>query len=806
MIVVNKLGGSCLRSVEDYQKVIQIVTHTPCILVVSASYGTTETLFDCLRAASEKKNYLLKLNTLIQHHISQNQHLTNDQSIQKSILQDKEDIESLLHSVSLLGSYSQQQKDWVLGYGEYWSSRMIASFLGMPWVDAGQIITVNLHESIISIDWVETKKRLVKALKDLKDLKDQVIVMPGFVARDAQGLKALLGFNGSDFTAAIIAKLVKARHFYKWTDIDGIYTADPKLVKSAFAIPGLSYQEASELAYFGASVLHPQSVQPAIEANIPIHIKNYFKINNPGTTVSSKAGNSNLLVKGLSSIAGVVLINIEGTGLLGLCGVAGRLFHALSKGSISVILISQASSEHSISIVVKAEFGEQAVKIIRYEFDFELSNGVIQNIELKGQCAVVSAVGDGMSGTPGTAAKFFKMLYKENINILAIAQGSSERNISVVINESQTKRALCVLHGGFYLSSKTLSIGLIGPGGVGEELLDQIKKNKHRLKREMNVDLMVRGVMNSKLMLLHDKATEINDWKKSFKLNSVPRNMVDFITHIANPEIPHAVIVDCTSSAEIANQYRKILENGCHIVTPNKKANSSPLVEYKKLKNSVTACNRHYLYETTVCAGLPVIKTIQDLIATGDTIKRIEGIVSGTLSFIFNHCAQGVSFAQSVVKAYELGYTEPDPREDLNGLDVARKFVCLARELGYELSLSDIKLLDLVPQELKDESTANFLKKIYLYQQPIENKIKKLLAKNAAIAYVGVIEHGKISIQLNAYPASHPFANTTGTDNILLIQSNRYDKQPLIIQGPGAGKDVTAAGVFADLLKLASML
>jgi aspartokinase/homoserine dehydrogenase 1 len=803
MTVVNKLGGSCLRSVDDYKKVHQIITDTPCILVVSASYGTTEILLECLHSASLQKDYLPKLNALINTHSSQNHQLTNSQAIGKALLKDREDIAAILHSISLLGSYSQQQKEWLLGYGEYWSSKMIAGLIGMPWIDAGQIITINSQEGIISIDWAETKKRLTKAMKGINS---PVIVMPGFVARDSQGLRALLGFNGSDFTAAIIAKLIKAKHFYKWTDIDGIYTADPKLVKSAFAIPELSYQEASELAYFGASVLHPQSVQPAIEANIPIHIKNYFKMNSPGTTICSNPTKNNLIIKGLSSISNVALINIEGTGLVGLCGVAGRLFHSLSKADISVILISQASSEHSISIVVKAELGINAVKVLQYEFDTELKNEIIQNIGLIDDCAVISAVGDGMSGTPGVAAKFFEMLYKANINILAIAQGSSERNISAVIRHDHTQRALQVLHGGFYLSSKTLSIGLIGPGGVGAELLDQIKKSRLRLKREMNVDLKVRGIMNSKVMLLSEKHTKLSHWRDGLKLNSVPKNMQGFITHISSPEIPHAVIVDCTSSAELAKQYITILEKGCHIVTPNKKANSSALVEYKRLEACLNEHNSHYLYETTVCAGLPIIKTIQDLIATGDTVKRIEGIVSGTLSYIFHQCAKGLSFAQSVIEAYELGYTEPDPREDLNGIDVARKFVCLARELGHELTLEDVTLLDMVPDALKKDTVPEFLKKLPQYQEEIENKIKKLLKNHVAIAYVGVIEHGKITIELNGYHASHPFANTTGSDNILLIQSRRYDKQPLIIQGPGAGKDVTAAGVFADLLKLASML
>ncbi|KTD51033.1 bifunctional aspartate kinase/homoserine dehydrogenase I [Legionella quateirensis] len=803
MTVVNKLGGSCLRSAEDYLKVDQIITSTPCILVVSASKGTTDVLLECLRLAATGKNYLTKLHQLITFHQSLNNKITDDAQIQILLLKDKEDIVSLLHSVSLLGAYSEEQKNWLLGYGEYWSSKIIAAMLAAPWIDLGQIITVDFHEGLINIDWVETKKRLHRLMKGVDA---PIVVMPGFVARTHQGLRALLGFNGTDFSAAIIARLVMAERLYKWTDIDGIFTADPKWVKSAFAIPDLSYQEASELAYFGATVLHPQSVQPAIEANIPIHIKNFFKLNSPGTIISSSSECSEYLIKGLSSISDLALINIEGTGLAGLCGVAGRLFQSLAKGNISVILISQASSEHSISIVVNGAHGSHAVKLIQYEFIFELAHGVVQSVDLIEHCSVVSAVGDQMSGTPGVAAKYFEMLSKANINVLAIAQGSSERNISAVIKTEQTQKALRVLHGGFYLSSKTLSIGLIGPGGVGAALLSQIKKNRARLKREINVDLKVRGLMNSQNMIIHEQSIDLKDWEEQLKSNSVPKNLIEFVTHIASPEIPHAVIVDCTSSAEIASQYPRFIEFGCHVVTPNKKANSSDLQNYKQLKDVIKSNNRHYLYETTVCAGLPILKTIQDLLATGDSIKRIEGIVSGTLSFIFHQCAKGLSFADSVIQAYELGYTEPDPREDLNGLDVARKFVCLARELGYDLVLEDVKLLDMVPNALKNVSIPDFLKNLVHHQKTIEDKIKRLLKNNAALAYVGIIEHGKISIQLNAYPASHPFANTTGTDNILLIQSRRYNKQPLIIQGPGAGKYVTAAGVFADLLKLASML
>ncbi len=776
MTIINKIGGSCLRSVDDYQKIPQIINNTPCILIVSASYGTTQILLDCLHLASEQKKYVIKLNKLINTHRLWNKHLTNDHILEQTLLQDKKDILVLLHSIALLGTYSPQQKDGLLGYGEYWSSKLIASILGVPWVDAGQIITINLHEDIITVNWIETKKRLNKALEEKHA---PVVVMPGFVARNAQGHRAFLGFNGSDFTAAIIAKLIKATLFIKWTDSDGVYTADSILVKSAFAIPELSYQEASELAYFGTSVLHYQSIQPIIASHIPIYVKNYFKINSPGTTICSNPKKSGLVVKGLRSISEIALINIEGTELIGLCSLAGRLFSALSKSEIPVVLISPTSSDHSIRIAVKAELSIPAIQIIHYKFNLELVNKLILNIELIEDCAVISAVGNGLYGKPGIAAKFFAMLYRANINILAVAQDSFERNISAVIKAHQIQHALQVLHGGFYLSNKTLSIGLIGPGDVGSQLLGEITKNRNRLEREMNVDFQVRGIMNSKFMVLNEKNMEFNDWKVGLKSHSISKNLESFITHIASQEIPHSVIIDCSPSAELAQQYVTILEKGCHIITPNKKANSSPLSEYKKLKTSIAQHNRHYLYETTVCAGLPVIKTIQDLIATGDKIKRIEGIVSGTLSYIFNQCTKGFSFAQSVKEAYELGYTESDPREDLNGLDVARKFICLARELSYEIILEDVSLLNMVPEALKNESIANFLKNLNQHTASIENKIKKLLENNTGIAYVGVIEYGKIKLQLKGYPLSHPFAHISGTDNILLIQSRRYNKQPL---------------------------
>lgn len=803
MIVVNKLGGSCLRTVEDFAGIARILTKTPCILVVSAASNTTSILSECLELASEHKDYKEKINDLIDLHCALSHTLTKEQSIYNTLLRDKDDILALLHSINLVGAYTPYQNDWLLGYGEYWSSTIIASMLHVPWIDAGQMITIETYEGIIHVDWKETTKRFTKALKNNQD---PIIVMPGFVARDKKGHRALLGLNGSDFSAAIIAKVFKASYLCKWTDIDGIYTANPEFVKSAFAIEQLSYQEAIDLAYFGASVLHPQSIQPLIETEIPIYIKNYFNTQNHGTKISATPIPSSQLVKGFSSIPNVSLINIEGTGVVGVCTIAVQIFGVLKKANIPIIFISHSSSEYSISIVVDNAFANQAVLLLKHELEIELKQGMIKDIVRMDCCSIVSAIGDKMAGLPGVAGKFFSMLGKANINVKAVAQGSSERNISVVIDTEQTIKALRVLHGGFYLSNKTLSIGVIGPGGIGTEFIRQIQANRMRLKDEFNVDLKIRGIMNSKAMILDDNLVEMQDWNVELTQNSKTKNMDDFLSFIASPEIPHAVIVDCTSSTEITTSYNNMLKVGCHIVTPNKKANSSEISAYNALKKCIKDTNRYYLYETTVCAGLPVIKTIQDLMITGDTILRIEGIVSGTLSYIFNRCGKGGTFADSVLEAYKLGYTETDPREDLYGLDVARKFICLARELGYNINLEDVTLLDLVPPHLKDVSIKEFLNELPQHQDIIDNMIKKILKTNAVVAYVGVIEHGKITIQLNGYPSTHVFANTQGTDNILLIQSHRYDKQPLIIQGPGAGKDVTAAGVFADLMKLAAML
>lgn len=800
---IHKFGGGCLKSLEDFQRLSLLMADKPGIMVISAAYDVTKRLLQSLHLAADGQPYQKKIRDLIQYHVELTQGLTKDPLLIECLNQDEQDIMAMLHSVRLLGSYSKQQHDWLLGYGEYWNSRLIASYLQLPWLDAGHIIRVTHYDALVNVNWKETAKQWKKALKNSAS---QQVVVPGFVATNEMGQRCLLGFNGSDFTAAIIAKLVNARDLYKWTDIDGIYSADPKLVKSAFVIPQLCYEEAAELAYFGASVLHPQTVHPAIEAKINIHIRNYFKPDKPGTLVNQEKKGAGLVVKGLSSISQVALLSLEGAGFLGVSGMASRVFAALSRVHVSVILFCQASSEYSVTLAIKQSSIAEAKAAIAQEFFFELGHGAMDRILVQPDCSVIAAVGEGMCGQPGVAAQFFSTLSKANVNILAIAQASSERNISTVIASADMQKGLRALHGGFYLAAKSVSIGLIGPGSVGSMLLEQIKQNLSSLKEQFNVDLHVRGIMNSRQMLLKESRIDLKKWPELLEKQGEKTDFFNFLQHITSPEIPHALIIDTTSSEQIAKTYPEIFATGCHVVTPNKKANSFPLKDYQKMWQSIKEHKGHYLYEATVCAGLPIINTIKDLLATGDVITRIEGIVSGTLAYVFHGCAKGKTFAESVQEAYDLGYTEPDPRDDLNGMDVARKFVCLARQLGYGIELKDVSLLNLVPEQLKSLSVADFLKQLPKHQDEIESTIKSLLKGNAAIAYVGIIEKGQVYIQLNAYPANHPFANISGTDNILMIKSHRYDKQPLVIQGPGAGAGVTAAGVFADILHLVSTL
>lgn len=809
--VVHKFGGTSVANAARFIALKSLLTGRNEVIVVSAVQGTTTHLQITLDAAKTGSSYTHLLTHLEEMHLAiANELITSEQknALETVIKKDFGEIKDILHAVQLTGSYSKEIQDIILGYGELWSAKILASYLGefnrVIFLDASSVLFIFEKNGMLFIDWAKTQSAMDHFLRD--KAFDQIVIT-GFIAATLQGKRTTLGRNGSDFSGAIFAKLVKASCLTIWTDVDGIYTADPNKVRSAFVIESLSYQEALELAYFGAKVLHPMTIAPVFELKIPVYIKNSFNPTAKGTYISAASTKSSYAIKGLTSIDHVALINIEGAGMIDVSGIAARIFQVLQQKNVSVILIAQASSEYSICFAVSAQHADLAMNALEENLKFEIEQQRIQRIAMDKSCGILSVVGDEMVGMIGVSGKLCSALANANINIRAISQGSSERNISLVLKSKDVTRALRAVHAGFYLSRETISIGIIGPGQVGSALLKQIDHALIQLKETAQANLLIRGIMSSHKMLLSHEAMHLADWQEQFNHCERVANLQEFAEHILVDDMPHAVIIDCTASQEIAKKYIYLIEKGIHVITPNKHANAGDWHYYQHLKSLTQKKSNYYLYETTVCAGLPVINTLQDLIKTGDHIKKIEGIVSGTLSYIFNELAKDRKFSAIVLEAKQRGYTEPDPREDLSGNDVARKLVCLAREMGFAVNLTDVEVFDLVPAELKACSLAEFFAKLPAYDDEMAVRVTKAHAENERVCYVGSIhEDGSMHVALQSFSAQHPFARLKGTDNMLIFHTQRYHEQPLVIQGPGAGADVTAAGIFADLLRLVSFL
>ncbi len=609
----------------------------------------------------------------------------------------------------------------------------------------------------------------------------------------------------SEYTASLIASSHKVPLTF-WNSRSPLCTASRKDVPSAKVIRYLTYSEATELSFFGAPIIHPQSFQSAADAHIPITLRCWLDMDEEGTLISDENPDEGLSVKAFSVVRNVAMINVEGSGMSGVPGFSSRLFTSLRNERISVILISQASSEYSICFCVPQRQVGDAVKTIRAEFSHEIQEKGISAIDSENDLAIIAAVGEGMPGHVGTAGAFLSSLGRAGINIRAIAQGSSERNISAVIKADESGRALRALHSVFFLSQQTLSVGLFGPGNIGGTLLDQLAEESERLKREFDLDIRVRGIATSKKMLLSEEGIDLREWHEKFKKEAVTYNEDIFLSHISAQYYPHKVIIDCTSSEARAMQYKKFIESGFHVITPNKKAGSGPYSYYKELMASTMKTGRKFLYETTVGAGLPVICTLKDLRETGDRVISVEGMVSGTLCWLFSEYDGTVPFSELVKKARSLGYTEPDPRDDLSGMDVARKTVILARELGYSTETDDIAVESLVPEHLRELSIDEFLVRLSEIDEHMLKLYKDAASRNMKLRYVGRVENGKCSVALAEYPLDHPFSQAKGTDNVISFRTMRYDKQPLVIKGPGAGPEVTAGGVFADILRLSAYL
>jgi aspartokinase/homoserine dehydrogenase 1 len=821
--VVHKFGGSSVADAACFRRVAAIIESWPqgrpaCRqgVVLSACKGVTDALLKLVSQAEEQDlGYRAGLDALRARHATIAAELLSADAARlylSAFDRDRHDIEGILDTVRLTRSAARNISDLIAGFGEIWSTRLFREFFearkpGLPgetrWIDARDVVVVEWGPLGPAVQWTESRERMQRAVA--ADFHGTLIIT-GFIASDRRGVQTTLGRNGSDFSASIFGSLLDAVEIHIWTDVDGVLSADPRRVPDAQVIDSLSYNEAMELAYFGAKVIHPQTMSPAVGREIPIWIRNTFAPDHPATLICARP-TSKLAVKGITTIENIALINLEGAGMIGVPGTASRLFGALREEGVSVILISQGSSEHSICCAVPRDQADRAVQRVRRAFEQELAEGQIQSVEVDADLAILAVVGDGMAGIPGIAAKVFDALGNAAVNVRAIAQGASERNISVVVPGRHATRALRAVHSSFYLSPHTLSIGIIGPGTVGRVLLEQLASQSERLRRDFKLDLRVRGIMASKKMLLSDKGVTLSNWAGEFAQASQAPDLAAFVEHVHVDYLPHTVMIDCTASGEVAKHYAKWLAAGIHIVTPNKKANSAPLAEYRALHEARRAGGSHYLYEATVGAGLPVIQTLRDLRETGDDITSIEGIFSGTLAYLFNVYDGSVPFSEIVRDAKQRGYTEPDPRDDLSGTDVARKLTILAREMGLTLELADVEIESLVPAGLEAGTIDEFLAKLPGHDAAMRTRYDAAVARGKVLRYVGrITAEGRATVGVVELDRKHAFANIALTDNVVRFATSRYCNNPLIVQGPGAGPEVTAGGIFADLLRLSAYL
>jgi bifunctional aspartokinase / homoserine dehydrogenase 1 len=822
--VVHKFGGSSVADAGCFRRVAAIIDSLPAArvgVVLSACKGVTDALLGLVKLAeSQDERYIHELAALRSRHAEIAETLLSPQSARLYLAgfdRDCHDLQGILHTVKLTRAAARNVSDLIAGYGEIWSTKLFHRFYEergsrrgpTQWLDARRVVVAEWGPLGPGVQWERSRANLADLVD--RDFKG-TLVITGFIASDARGVQTTLGRNGSDFSASIFGALLDAAEIQIWTDVDGVLSADPRRVPDATVIDSLTYNEAMELAYFGAKVIHPQTMAPAVGGAIPIWIRNTFAPEKPGTLICAQP-TSALPVKGIASIEQVALINLEGAGMIGVPGTAHRLFGALREEGISVILISQGSSEHSICCAIPHEQAERAAALVRQAFERELKEGQIQSVEIDPDLAILAIVGDGMAGTPGVAAKVFNSLGAASVNVRAIAQGASERNISVVVEGRSATRALRAVHAGLYLSPHTISIGVIGPGTVGRVFLDQLASQSARLREQLKIDLRVRGILGSSRMALAETGIPLEHWRREYEERGVAADLGRFIEHVRVDYLPHSVVIDCTASAAIAARYAEWLGAGMHIVTPNKKANSADLAYYRAMHAARRAGGAHYLYEATVGAGLPVVHTLRDLRETGDEIESVEGIFSGTLAYLFNTYDGRTAFSDIVRDARQRGYTEPDPRDDLSGMDVARKLIILGREMGLELELADVRVESLVPAGLESGSIEEFMGRLPRHDAPMRERLETARARGKVLRYVGRLtcppgapREAVATVGLVELDTRHPFANIALTDNVVRFATRRYCDNPLIVQGPGAGPEVTAGGVFADLLRLAAYL
>ena len=807
---IMKFGGTSVGSVDSILKVKQIVEaeKEPVIVVVSALGGVTDQLIRTAAMATQGDiAYETEFDSLVRRHES----MINDvipsgskkRTLGKKIHALLDELKDIYQGLYLLKDISSNMEDTVVSYGERLSSLIVAALIDEAEVfDARSFMKTERKHGKHVLDSDLSEKLICEAFRELP----KVSVVPGFIASDKHtGRVTNLGRGGSDYTAAVIAAMMEASLLEIWTDVDGFMTADPKVISTAYAIDELSYVEAMELCNFGAKVVYPPTIYPAFHKNVPILIKNTFNPAAPGTIIRDRLSDNTKTIKGISSINDTALITVQGLGMVGVIGVNHRIFRTLAQNGISVFLVSQASSENSTSIGVRNQDAELACQVLNAEFAKEIAMGEINNVTAETGLATVAVVGENMKHTPGIAGKLFGTLGRNGINVIACAQGASETNISFVVDATWLRKTLNVIHDSFFLSEyQVLNLFICGVGTVGSSLIEQIRQQREKLMFERGLMLNVVGIASGHYAVFDRDGIDLNDYRDTLKAGG-ESNLARLKEEVIGMNIFNSVFVDCTASDEVAALYKDFLNHNISVVAANKVAASSDYENYKELKQTARRRGVKYLFETNVGAGLPIINTINDLTNSGDKILRIEAVVSGTLNFIFNTISEDIKLSDTIRLAKEKGYSEPDPRIDLSGKDVIRKLVILAREAGYPIEQDDVEKNLFIPQELFDGSLADFWDKVPSLDADFEERRKRLVAEGKRWRFVARLDEGKASVSLQEVNQWHPFYNLEGSNNIILLTTERYKEYPMMIQGYGAGASVTAAGVFADIMSIANI-
>ncbi|MFY9154290.1 MAG: bifunctional aspartate kinase/homoserine dehydrogenase I [Prolixibacteraceae bacterium] len=807
---VLKFGGTSVGSAENIQKVKDILLgqDDDVIVVVSALGGITDKILSAAKMAAIGTGYfqaeLTEINTRHFETVDKLFEGSKQPEVRAKVQVLLDELERIVHGVSLIGELTPKTLDKIVGFGERLSSLIIADFIPLAkWFDSSKLIRTNSDYGKALVDFEVTNAQIQHAF----DSFSGIAIVPGFISGNEAGEYTTLGRGGSDYTGAIMAAAVDASSLEIWTDVNGFMTADPRVISKAYTIKTLSYSEAMELSHFGAKVIYPPTILPVYQKGIPVRIKNTLEPEAEGTLITkSKLNGKDLPIKGISSISNITLITIQGLGMVGVTGISARLFGALAHQNINVILISQASSENSISFAIDSASTSKAETSIRQEFEKEIHLDQINKITIEDNLAIVAIVGENMKHATGVAGKLFQTIGRNGINIIAIAQGASELNISWVVKVSDLRKTLNVVHESFFLSENVeLNVFLLGIGLVGGNLLDQIRQQQPKLLKEKHLKLKLAGVANSKKMLFNREGIDISTFREEMVFNGQDSSLEQFKNEIIKLNMYNSIFVDCTANDHAAGLYAELLNANISIVTANKVAASSEYENYALLKKIAKRKGTKFLFETNVGAGLPIITTLNDLVNSGDTILKIEAVLSGTLNFIFNTISESVPLSQTIRMAKDQGYAEPDPRIDLSGVDVARKLLILVRESGYQFDMKDIKINTFIPSNYFDGSVDDFWNTIPEMDTEFETNRKKLAADGKFWRFVATFDQGKAEIGLQEISAGHPFADLQGSNNLVMFTTERYHEFPMIIKGYGAGAAVTAAGVFADIIRVSNI-